>query len=281
MARRLPVLLSLTAVLLGPRWAMGQEGRWAMLREDGKNLFADTWHIWKAPIRADAGDVAGFAGVVGSLVLIGLFDDEIQDWFRDNPESLPVRALGPMRDPRPASSMGYTKTLVAISGGVYLFGLATRSDGLRAAGMGCMTADLSNTFARHLLARLLGRKRPQFTRDPYVFRPFAWGDWTMRSFPGGHVANMMACSAFLSNHFDLGVLGILMYAVSTAVGLGRVADEAHWTTDTAFGMVFGWAVGRAVAGRFAGRDGSGPDPALDLVPAASAPAITLTWRIPF
>lgn len=279
MARRLPVLLSLTVVLVAPRWVAGQEGRWAVLREDGKNFFGDTWHIWRAPFRADASDAAGFAGMVASLVLIGIFDDEIQNWVRDNPESLPVRALGPVRDQRPASSMGYTRTLMALSGGVYLLGLATRSDGLREAGMGCMTADLSNTFARHLLARILGRKRPQFTRNPYVIRPFAWGDWTMRSFPGGHVANMMACSAFLSNHFDLDVVGILMYAVSIAVGFGRVVDGAHWTTDTAFGMVFGWTVGRAVAGRFADRDGSASD--LDPLAAATGPAITLTWRITF
>ncbi|HEX6939749.1 MAG TPA: phosphatase PAP2 family protein [Longimicrobiales bacterium] len=279
MARRIPVPLSLIAVLLPVSSAAAQEGRWATLREDAEHLVGDAFHVWTAPARVDGSDLAGFAAVAGAVVLVGVFDDEIQDWLRENPESLPVRALGPMREPRLLSRLGYTQTLAPLSGAVYLLGLVTRSDGLREAGIGCVTADLSNTPVRHLLARLLGRLRPEFTRDPYIIEPFAWGDWPMRSFPGGHVANIMACSTFWSNHFDLGGWSALLYAFSAAMGMARTVDGAHWTSDTLFGLVFGWAVGRAVAGRFEERDRPAADPRANA--AVRPPGLTLGWRIRF
>ncbi|HEX7118437.1 MAG TPA: phosphatase PAP2 family protein [Longimicrobiales bacterium] len=279
MARRAPVLLSSIAILLGLRPATAQESRWATLRDDVENMVGDAFHIWAAPVRVDGSDLAGLAALGGATVLVGIFDDEIQDWFRENPGSLPVRALGPLRQSQPLSQLGYTRTLVVLSGGLYLFGLATRSEGVREAGIGCLTADLTNTAARHLLARLLGRLRPQYTRDPYIIDPLAWGDWPMRSFPGGHIANIMACSTFWSNHFDFGAWGVPLYLFAVAVGMARVIDGAHWTSDTLFGMAFGWAVGRGVAGRFAERD----RPEADVAAAARAatPAITLSWRIRF
>jgi membrane-associated phospholipid phosphatase len=83
-----------------------------------------------------------------------------------------------------------------------------------------------------------------YGKGPYVFKPFAFGDWAMRSFPGGHGANAMACATSLNYRFDLGVVEPVLSVLSVAIGFGRVLDGAHWTSDTAFALVFGWAVGR-------------------------------------
>ncbi len=271
-----PILVSLFLFL---RPVYGQESFWAKIRTDGERLADDVVHIWSSPFRATRSDLAVVGAVGVGLVGLGLFDDEFQDWIRGNPDALPVRALGPFQNPRPVSLLGYTSYLLMLSAALYAGGLAFDSDDLRDAGVGCATADVSGTFARHLIARLLGRLRPEFTRNPYILRPFAWGDWPMRSFPGGHVANIMACSAFWNNRFDLGIAGPLLYVFGTAIGFGRVVDQAHWTTDTIFGMFFGWAVGRAVAGRFNGRDGSPATLAAARSP--SSPRFTIGWRITF
>lgn len=279
MVRRIAVLLAL-ATAQPLRGAAAQERRWATLREDVENMVGDVLHVWTAPARADGSDVAGFAALGGAIVIIGTFDDEIQDWIRDNPDSPPLRALRPLRHPQPISRLGYTRTLVPLSLGLYVTGLALGSDPLREAGIGCLTADISNTLARHLLARLLGRLRPQFTRDPYVIEPLAWGDWPMRSFPGGHAANIMACGAFWSNRFDLGIIGPVFYILAAAIGFGRTIDGAHWTTDTLFGLAFGRAVGRSVAGRFGERDDPPHDPETAAA-AGAVPGFTIGWRIRF
>lgn len=278
MVRRLAALL-LVAVFLLPGAAEAQESRWAKIRSDGEHFADDIVHIWTSPFRADGSDLVVWGSVAAGLVGIAIFDDEFQDWIRDNPDALPVRVLAPMQDPKPLSLLGYTSYLLLLSGGLYATGLAFDNDGLRDAGIGCATADISGTFARHLLARLLGRMRPESTRNPYIIRPLAWGDWEMRSFPGGHAANIMACTAFWNNRFDLGFVGPLLYIAAAAIGMARVVDQAHWTTDTLFGIFFGWSVGTAVADRFNERRDDSGDPAASLVGPPPL-GFTIGWRIP-
>jgi membrane-associated phospholipid phosphatase len=71
----------------------------------------------------------------------------------------------------------------------------------------------------------------------------------MRSFPAGHFANALACATFWNERFHLGFAEPLLYALAGTVGVGRLADRAHWTSDTMLGGILGFAVGREVAKR--------------------------------
>lgn len=275
--RRLAPIPILVA-LLHAEPAPAQESRWATVRDDGEHFFDDLVHVWTSPFRADAAAIARAAAVVGGIVLVGIFDDEIQDYLRDHPRSTVVQVLRPFQKSTPISKLGYTKWLIVLSTGLYLSGLAFEWDEIREAGIGCATADVSNTLARHALARIVGRLRPEYTRDPYVIKPFAFGDWEMRSFPGGHAANVAACTAFWTTRFDLGIARPLMIVLATGIGFGRVLDRAHWTTDTLFGLVFGWAAGAIVADQFDRRDDreAAPTPSRRL-----APPIRIGWTVSF
>jgi membrane-associated phospholipid phosphatase len=64
----------------------------------------------------------------------------------------------------------------------------------------------------------------------------------------------MSCASFFNHRFDLGVGEPLIYALAALVGAARIADGAHWTSDTFAGMSFGFAVGKAMAARLRGRE---------------------------
>jgi len=271
--------LVITLLVLA-RAAPARQGVFETVRSDAEHFFDDLVDVWTSPFRWDHRTVPALIALGEAMLLTGFTDGEVQGWIEEHPNSLAVRALTPFRDSSLVSKFGYTSGLLSFSGVLYGAGLAFDSDALREAGVGCATANVSTTLARHAIARLVGRMRPMYGKGPYVFKPFAFGDWAMRSFPGGHGANLMACATYLNHRFDLGVIEPVLYVLSAAIGFGRVLDGAHWTSDTVFALVFGWAVGRAIAERFDER--SDRDDAVVAGPGARHPhpAIVLRWRIP-
>lgn len=271
MARRCAMLT--VALLLGiGQAATAQDDRWETLEDDVEEGVDDIVHIWTSPFRVEADDVPALLGVASATLAAGAFDGEIQHWVRTHPDALPVRILEPFRESSPLSRFGRTWFLLPLSGAMYATGLAFEADDLREAGLGCAVSDVANTLARHGIARLLGRLRPESRRGPYVFDPLRFGEWEWRSFPAGHAANIMACTAFWTGRFDLGPAEPAMVAFAALVGLARIVDEAHWMSDTVFGASFGWAVGSEVADRFLRRRARRER--------AERPVATLRIRIP-
>jgi membrane-associated phospholipid phosphatase len=224
-----------------PSGAAGQEAR------ELTNGFKDILNVWSAPARADQGDLAGIATLLGATGVGVLADEAVMDWLRRHPESFPVRILTPFREGRPLNVVGRSYFLVGTSAVLFIAGAVNDDLDLRNAGRGCASSVAATTFSRHLIARMLGRTRPRDDRGAFVIRPFAWGDWNMRSFPAGHAANAMACMTFVNRRFDLGAAEPMLYGLAAAVGVGRMVDEAHWTSDTVFGLGYGHAVGRDIA----------------------------------
>jgi hypothetical protein len=239
--RRRALAVLAVCVFFFPTGAAGQEGR------ELNNGVKDVLNVWSAPARADQGDVAGIVTLVGGTGVALLADEAVLAWLRRNPESIPVRILTPFREGRPLNMLGRSYFLVGTSAVLFIAGAIDDDVDLRNAGRGCATSVAATTFSRHLIARMLGRTRPRDNRGAFVLRPFAWGDWKMRSFPGGHGANAMACVTFVNRRFDLGAAEPVLYGLATAVGVGRMADEAHWTSDTVFGLGYGHAIGRDIA----------------------------------
>lgn len=285
MARRYTMLTLALWLALGQPADALQDDRLNTLVDDVETGLDDIVHIWTAPFRADGDDVPRVLGVLGVTAAAAAFDAEIQHWIRSNPDALPIRWLEPFRENAPLSDLGRTYTLLPLSAVAYTTGLILGSEALRDAGLGCAVSDIANTVARHTLARLIGRLRPESRRGPFVIRPFRFGEWEWRSFPGGHAANIMACTGFVTGRFELGLLEPALFGLAALVGGARVIDEAHWASDTVFGFIFGWAVGDEVADRFLARRAEGADAADaadTAVPTdrpASAPAVRIRVRI--
>jgi membrane-associated phospholipid phosphatase len=211
------------------------------------NALKDVAQVWSAPARIDNGDLAGFATLMGATGVALLIDEPLAAWLRAHPDAAPVRLLAPFREGRPLNMLGRSYFLTGTSALLFVAGALADDVDLRNAGRGCASSVAATTFSRHLVARMLGRTRPRDGRGAFVIRPFAWGDWTLRSFPGGHAANAMSCVTFWNRRFELGWAEPVLYGLAAAVGAGRMADGAHWTSDTVFGLGFGHAIGRDVA----------------------------------
>lgn len=245
--------------------------------DDLDDAVDDLFHVWSGPARIDSDDLAPLAAVTGGALVLGFLDGSFDDWIRDHPRSLPVRLTTPFREGGPLEDLGRTQLLLPLSLLLYLAGHVADDEALRDAGVGCAAANVTTTLARTTFTRIPGRLRPGGGRGPYAFRPFTFDDWDYRSLPSGHAANVAACTSFWARRFDLGVGEPLLHALAAVVGLGRMADGAHWASDAFLGLSMGWAVGSEVARRSAGRRAA--DPASTEL--RVRPALSIGWRIPF
>ena len=214
---------------------------------------ADAWFIVRSPLSATGGDLAT-AGMIalGSAGLAVFADEPLHQWIHTDP--LPVRLLAPFRESSPISIVGRTWFfLLPLSAALYGAGHMFDSTDLRDAGLGCFTSNLTTTLTRTSLTHLVNRARPGVHEGAFQFELFAFGPWERRSFPGGHASNVMSCASYFNHRFDLGLAGPPIWAIASGVGLARMADDAHWASDTFIGMAYGYAVGRNVAHRILDR----------------------------
>jgi hypothetical protein len=126
---------------------------------------------------------------------------------------------------------------------------------------GCVASYASESVVRsQVMYRLVGRLRPDSIRGDHVQIRSEQGDqykfyfpgsnaWGKHSLPAGHVANVAACASFLSHRFENRYVTIPAYAIAAGVGVGRLVDRRHWTSDTVLGALLGYAVGKEVAQR--------------------------------
>lgn len=217
----------------------------------------DVLWVWSSPVRVEAEDLEALGLVTAASGVTLLLDEHVRRWVVEHPDALPVQLLTPFRETSPINLIGRTKFLQPLSAAMYLAGWALDEPDLRAAGIGCSATNLSNTLMRHVMALLLGRKRPSVEEGAYQFQPLAFGEWENRSFPGGHAANAITCISFWNHRFDLGPAEPLLYMLGGLVGFARILDDAHWTSDSIVGLSIGFAVGKGTAGRQLGRRSGG------------------------
>jgi membrane-associated phospholipid phosphatase len=237
---------TVAAALLGA--AVGAEAQ--SVGNDASTMWRDARWIVASPARASTSDLKTTALLTaGAAGLLVLADDRVHEWLQTDP--WPAQLLAPFRENSPVSIAGRTWFfLLPLSATMYLAGHVLGSSDLREAGTGCATANLTTTLTRTALARfVVNRDRPGMDTGPFRFQLFAFGSWDQRSFPGGHASNIMSCASYFNHRFDLGVAGPALWGLATGVGLARIVDEAHWTSDTFVGMTYGYAVGRAAAQR--------------------------------
>ena len=227
-----------------------------MLESDIKGFGTDVWAIWTAPFDASGRDLAMAVGLIAASHITLPIDDDIDRWtVRDSASAL-FRALEPFRRGGP---LFQGQTLVPIAGAALIGGYVFKNQDVRDGLYGCAASWISNNMLRHqVLYRFVRRERPSGNKDEWSppaqeGDQYDWGlsggdtSWAHNSWPGGHVANITACASFFNHRFEMGYVEPALWALAAAVGVGRLADRAHWTSDQLLGAVFGYAIGREVA----------------------------------
>jgi PAP2 superfamily len=251
----------------------------------------DILHVWASPLHADRDEWAVFAAsaaVVGASLVI---DDDVDRAMLRHPNSAFMRVLEPFREEHDWGllNLGSGKRLQPISGVLYLLGFAFDSRALRDAGLGCAATQQANILVHHGSYAIIARERPRTAGgDQYIFE-LGGGPWSQHSFYGGHAGNIMGCVTYWNERFDLGPAEPALYALAIAVGLGRVADQRHWLSDTITGVLVGHAFGRVMARRARARaDGPRSEAVapnggwhLDFGGSPGARTVVLGWRRTF
>jgi hypothetical protein len=242
-------------VLLGAAAARAQSvGR--MVAYDVLHAGGDIVGSWASAFHSTPRDWLGAGAVLGLSVVVSPLDDDIDRWFLDHQRNGAFSSLKEFREGGRAFA-GTTSTPAAA--GVYVVGLVTKSQGIRDGVWGCVASYASESVVRtQVMYRLVGRLRPDSIRGGHVPVRSAQGDqykfyfpgsnaWGKHSLPAGHVANVSACASFLGHRFGNPYVTIPAYAIAAGVGVGRLVDRRHWTSDTMLGALFGYAVGKEIA----------------------------------
>ena len=227
-----------------------------MIGYDVLHAGGDIVGTWAAPFHSTPRDWLGAGAVLALSAAVSPLDDDIDRWFMDHQKDGVFSSLKEFREGGHAFA-GSTITPAAL--GLYIIGVATKSRGIRDGVWGCVASYASESVVRsQVMYRLVGRLRPDSIRGDHVQIRSEQGDqykfffpgsnaWGKHSLPAGHVANVAACASFLSHRFGNPYVTIPAYAIATGVGVGRLVDRRHWTSDTVLGALFGYAVGKEVA----------------------------------
>lgn len=248
--RRRAFAAGLLVLLLAPASSAAQSVA-QNIGNDFRNVGKDVLGVWGSPRNAGTSEWLALAATLGGAALLIPVDDDIDRWAVRQDSSL----LRPVRDGGAFDFAG--KHVVPIAAGFYVLGLARNDASMREAVLGCLTAWQANSIPRkYIVYKLIGRERPldhkdergaQEAKDQHQWQVPNRGDWGSRSFPGGHVANAIACASFWQHRFDWGPAQWGLWGLAIGTGVGRILDRGHWTSDQIVGTVVGYAVGRAIA----------------------------------
>lgn len=142
-----------------------------------------------------------------------------------------------------------------IGGGLYLVGRVGHWDRLADLGWHGTEAVLFADGITYVLKGMAGRTRP-FVSGGADADDFAlgrgFGSSNNQSFPSGHSTTAFAAAAAVTNETTRWwprsewIVGPIMYAGATAVGLSRMYHNKHWASDVVLGAAIGTFSGRKV-----------------------------------
>ena len=160
------------------------------------------------------------AGIAASVVL----DPEVREWMlRGHTRSLD-------RGARPVNRLGTTQLLVPAMAVTYVGALLTDRQSLAVGTLNTVAGYVVADLVESALKPMVGRERPHLEGNSHRFRPFtANGD--LHSFPSAHVAHITSIAAAVSAQTHSARLSALSDVLVTLVGLDRVYEDQHWTSD--------------------------------------------------
>ncbi len=200
-----------------------------MLSNDVRNSAVDVWSVWTSPFRATSSDWVGTAGVFALTAAVSPADAGVDRWAAHNQNASVFKFLKPIREGGAVFS-GPTITPIAL--GALAVGLVTKNQTLQEGIWGCASAYAASSVVRtFVLYPLVARTRPDSGRsgnappasqgDQYDFSFPGSTKWGEHSFPGGHMANVAACTGFLTQRFSMGIAEPIPWIVTGGIAVGR------------------------------------------------------------
>jgi Capsule assembly protein Wzi/PAP2 superfamily len=131
-------------------------------------------------------------------------------------------------------------SLVAVGGGLYLWGHFTHDDHKRETGLLAGEAAINSLAATYAVKYAFGRERP--LEDSYRGRFWQGGV----SFPSEHSAAAWSIASVIAHEYPSPLMTFLSYGMAAAVSASRVTGKQHFPSDALLGSAIGWFVGQEV-----------------------------------
>jgi membrane-associated phospholipid phosphatase len=201
------------------------------------DTLSDTWSITTSPTKwgwrgwLAAGAVAGV-----TTGMIYLVDQPVRRMAQGNEG---FRNFGEGIRP-----LGNGAGLIALTGTFGLVGLGFDRPKERETARLLLEASASG-FVFNIAGKwTLGRIRPRDSegRGPRQFEPFS-GNVSM---PSGEATSAFVMAGVITSQYPSWPVQLTAYSLATAIGLGRIAVDAHWASDVFVSAVLGIAVSKAV-----------------------------------
>lgn len=205
---------------------------WELIKYDGRNAFNGVAYAYSRPFHWGRNDFYRLGGVLGITGGLYLVDEQTSDFARRNRDDVPsiIRDFG--------WYFGAPQNNYGVTGGIYAFGLLTKSPEWRRTGVLMISSATAAGILQQLLKTLTGRARPQTGVGKDVFRPFS-GESGYRSFPSGHTVLSFTTAYALAKHFDNAWVKAGIYSVGLISPVSRLWEGAHYLSDVvlSIGMV--------------------------------------------
>jgi len=252
-------------------------------RRDIGDLRGDVWAVWSSPAHMRLRDAIPVGAVLGAVTLTSYADSSIFVWMSTHPNTFVMRAISPIRDGWrfPINGGGNGQFLLPLSATLYITGRLSHDVALRDAGLGCAAGHLTSAALRDVIYLSVSRTRPHDTPKARQIAVPGGRVWSRHSFLSGHIANSMSCVSYFSHRFSLGVAEPVMFAYPIMIGLGRMADGWHWTSDTMAGAAMGFAIGKAIADRQSARSATRARVTSPLARISASPVRIPLWSFDF
>lgn len=123
-------------------------------------------------------------------------------------------------------------------------------------------AYITGAAVQTVLKYLTGETRPSYygpeqVATPRFLGPFTKpqrdvnGKLTYSAFPSGHTTVAFAAATVFSQEYkDKPWVGILAYSAASLIGISRVTENMHWTTDVVVGAALGYLTGKHVVNNY-------------------------------
>ena len=199
-----------------------------------KLIWADAEETATEPLRWDHEDWRNFGLVTGGLVVVGAFADEsIRNDVQRN------RTTGQDNFFRQVQKFGTKQYGLPVLAGFYAYGKIGDDYNAQTTALDGLSASLITALVTSTIKGVVGRARPNTGLGPGHFSPFQ-GDY---SFPSGHATGAFTFAAVIAAHYDSPWVDATAYGIASLVGVARIEQNAHWTSDVIAGGLIGGLIG--------------------------------------
>jgi len=202
-----------------------------------KLLLRDTWYVLSSPVRWDANDWLKVGIGIAGVAAVTLADKPVRTQVQHiqngsaNDVASQIRQFG--------GSYSF-----ATLGLFYVGGEIFHDPPAKAVFIDGAAATLvASGIITPALKYMVGRARPNADQGTHYFTPFSNSN---ASFPSGETTQAFAVASVIAAHYDSLWVKASSYGIASLVGMARMYEDAHWTSDALAGALIGAAVGTAI-----------------------------------